>query len=109
MSRRVVTSSSSMTTTWGRYSGVLSETLKGREGGIVGAGVKLTFDGNWVENDVVVSAEEYNKAAYNANIAYSSIFDASFIKLREVRLGFTFPKLGNTAIKDLNIAIVAVY
>jgi hypothetical protein len=80
--------------------------LKGREGGIVGNGVKQLSDGSWVENDVVVSAEEYNKAAYNSNIAYSSIFDASFIKLREVRFSYTFPTLGNTAIKDLTIAIV---
>ena len=29
----------SMTTTWGRYAGVLEETMIGREGGIVGVGV----------------------------------------------------------------------
>lgn len=96
----------SMTTTWGRYSGVLEETLKGREGGIVGDGVKQDSDGNWVENDVVVSAEEYNKAAYTSNVAYPSVFDASFVKLREVRLGYTFTNLGKTAIKDLTIAFV---
>ncbi len=96
----------SMTTTWGRYSGVLKETLIGREGGIVGNGVKQLPNGTWVENDIVVSAEEYNKAAYSSNVAYSSIFDASFIKLREVRLGYTFPKLGNTGIKDLTLAVV---
>lgn len=96
----------SMTTTWGRYSGVLKETLKGREGGIIGVGVKQATDGTWLPNDVVVSAEEYNKAAYNSSIAYSSIFDATYVKLREVRLGFTFPTLGKTAIKDLTFAIV---
>jgi len=96
----------SMTTTWGRYSGVLKETLIGREGGIIGDGVKQLPNGTWIENDIVVSAEEYNKAAYNANVAYSSIFDASFIKLREVRLGYTFQKLGNTGIKDLTFALV---
>ncbi|HOZ16174.1 MAG TPA: hypothetical protein PK784_15455, partial [Tenuifilaceae bacterium] len=29
-----------------------------------------------------------------------------FIKLREVRLGYTFQKLGNTGIKDLTFALV---
>ena len=96
----------SMTTTWGRYSGVLEETLIGREGGIIGKGVKPGSNGVWVENDIVVSAEEYNKAAYISNVAYSSIFDASFIKLREVRVGFTIPNVGNTALKDLSFAIV---
>jgi len=95
-----------MTTTWGRYSGVLEETLIGREGGIIGKGVKPGSNGVWVENDIVVSAEEYNKAAYISNVAYSSIFDASFIKLREVRVGFTIPNVGNTALKDLSFAIV---
>ncbi len=37
----------SMTTTWGRYAGVLEETLIGREGGIVGVGVKAVDDGRW--------------------------------------------------------------
>lgn len=96
----------SMTTTWGRYSGVLKETLIGREGGIVGVGVKPDGQGRYVENDVVVSAEEFNKAAYNNNIAYSSIFDASFIKLREVRLGYTFPKIGKSSIRDVSFSIV---
>ncbi len=96
----------SMTTTWGRYSGVLKETLKGREGGIVGVGVMPDGQGRWVENNVVVSAEEFNKAAYNNNIAFPSIFDASFVKLREVQLGYTFPKIGKTSIRDVSISIV---
>lgn len=96
----------SMTTTWGRYAGVLKETLKGREGGIIGVGAMQNEDGEWVPNDVVVTAEEYNKAAYNNNIAFSSVFDASFVKLREVRLGYTFPKVGKTAIRDLSFNFV---
>ena len=95
-----------MTTTWGRYAGVLEETLLGREDGIVGDGVKQAPDGSWVTNDVVVSAEEYNKAAFNNNIAYPSVFDASFVKLREVKLGYTFPKIGNLPIHDLSISFV---
>lgn len=96
----------SMTTTWGRYAGVLEETVIGREGGIVGDGVKELADGSFVKNDVVVSAEDFNKNAYSNDIGYSSVFDASFIKLREVRLGYTFKRIGNTAIKDVNVSVV---
>jgi len=96
----------SMTTTWGRYAGVLKETLIGREGGIVGVGEMLNENGEWVANNVVVTAEEYNKAAYNNNIAYSSIFDASFVKLREVRIGYTIPRLGNSNVKNVSFSIV---
>ncbi len=101
----------SMTTTWGRYAGVLKETLIGREGGIVGDGVKevLNADGDvvdYVKNDVVANAENFNKAAYVSDIAYSSVFDASYVKLREVKLGYTFNKTGKTLLRDLNISLV---
>lgn len=94
----------SMTSTWGRYAGILEETLIGREGGIVGTGVKLAADGSYVPNDEVVTAEEYNKAAYSNSIGSTSVFDASYVKLREVRFGYTFGKLG--PLKDLNVSFV---
>ena len=94
----------SMTTTWGRYAGILEETLIGREGGIVGTGVKQTSEGTFVPNDVVVTAEEYNKAAFVNSVASTSVFDASFVKLREVRVGYTFTKIGT--IRDLNVSVV---
>ena len=99
----------SMTTTWGRYSGVLDETLNGREGGIVGDGVKEVKDANgnvtgYTKNDVVVTAEAYNHAAFSNTIQGGSVFDASYIKLREIRLAYTF-KFSKT-IKELSIAII---
>ncbi|MCK9399699.1 MAG: SusC/RagA family TonB-linked outer membrane protein [Bacteroidales bacterium] len=99
-----------MTNAWGRYAGAIEETLIGREGGIVGIGVKEVedADGNitYVPNDVVVTAEEYNHAAFTNSIPAGSIFDASYVKLREVRLGYTFKNLGNFPIKGINISIV---
>ena len=99
----------SMTTTWGRYSGVLDETLLGREGGIVGIGVKEVKDATgkvtgYVPNDVVVTAEAYNHGAFQNTIQAGSVFDASYIKLREVRLAYTFKF--TKAIKELSIALV---
>lgn len=96
----------SMTTTWGRYAGVLEETLLGREDGIVGIGTKELADGTFVPNDIVVTSEEYNKAVFQNSIAYPSVFDASYIKLREVTLGYTFSKIGNLPIRNLNISLV---
>jgi TonB-linked SusC/RagA family outer membrane protein len=99
-----------MTNAWGRYAGALDETLIGREGGIVGIGVKEVTDGDgnitYVPNDVVVTAEEYNHAAFTNSIPAGSIYDASYIKLREVRLGYTFKNLGNFFIKGINISVI---
>jgi TonB-linked SusC/RagA family outer membrane protein len=100
----------SMTTTWGRYAGLLEETLIGREGGIVGEGVKEVENGDgtvsYVPNDVVVTAENYNKAAFVNSLAYPSVFNADFIKLREVTLGYTFRRIGNTPLRDVKISLV---
>jgi len=97
----------SMTNSWGRYAGVLEETLYGREDGVVGKGTKLADDGvTYVPNDVVVTAEAYNHAAYADGIAQPSVFDASFIKLREVKIGYTFNKLGKLPFRDLSINLI---
>ncbi len=96
----------SMTTTWGRYAGVLSETLEGREGGVVGEGVMLDSDGNYVTNNVVVTAEAFNKAAYSNDIVESAVFDASYVKLRQVTFGYTLHKVGKLPVKDLSFSVV---
>ena len=82
----------SMTTTWGRYAGALEETLIGREGGIVGIGVMPDGEGEYVTNTVVADAEQFNKAAYNNNLQWSSVFDDTYIKLREIKMGYSFRK-----------------
>jgi hypothetical protein len=97
----------SMTTTWGRYAGALEETMIGREGGIVGDGVMSDGEGGYVPNTVVASAEAFNKAAYQSNVAYSSVFDASYIKLREIKFGYTFKNTPKFPVKDLNVSFVA--
>ena len=96
----------SMTTTWGRYAGALKETLIGREGGIVGVGVMSDGNGGYKTNTVVAGAEVFNKTAYADNLAYSSVFDASYVKLREIKFGYTFKNSIKLPIKDLNISLV---
>lgn len=101
----------SMTTTWGRYSGVLEETLLGRETGLVGDGVKNigTADApEYVTNDIVVRAETYNKAAYANSVAEGSVFDASFVKLRQIMVGFDLPNkwFSKTIFQGASISLV---
>lgn len=97
----------------GRYSGVLAETLEGREDGLIGKGVKVTGTGSdgkptYAPNDIKVSAEYYNHI-YSTNSAGEAVFDASYLKLREVSLSYTLPNkwLGSKSpIRDLSISVV---
>ncbi|MFN8295545.1 MAG: SusC/RagA family TonB-linked outer membrane protein [Chitinophagales bacterium] len=103
----------SMTYIFGRQSGVLEETLIGRETGLVADGVKnIGTDNNpqYVPNDVVVSAFEYNRAAFNATgITEGGVFDASYIKWRQLTVGYDVPKKAfkSTKLESLGFAIVA--
>ena len=97
-----------MSTTWGRYAGVLSETLYGREGGIVGDGVMSDGAGGYVPNNVVVTAEAFNKAGYSNSIVESSVFDASYIKLRQMMLSYELPNklLSKTKLDGISVSLV---
>jgi len=95
----------SMSYMWGRYAGTLEESLIGRETGIVGNGVLA--DGS--PNNVVVSAKSFNQFAYNySNFTESGIFDASYVKLRQITLGYRLPKkwLQGTFIQDFKVSVV---
>jgi hypothetical protein len=84
------------TTNWfGEYSGVLQETIRGRENdtcdpGIVVSGILPdgSVNGDGV-NDVKLCPEDYFHRNFGNHEA--GIDDASYIKLREVRLGFALP------------------
>lgn len=100
-------------TNYSLYSnGLHKNTLQGREndakGGIIGQGVMLK-DGQYVPNSVEVTAQEYWQGIANNNIAEEFIYDASFIKLRELSFGYNFPAtLLNKlkVVKGLNISLV---
>ncbi|MBK6263461.1 SusC/RagA family TonB-linked outer membrane protein [Marivirga sp. S37H4] len=98
----------SMTNAWGRYAGILEETLKGRENGIVGEGVIEVSEGVYEENNVVVPALNYNHAAFGNNIAAGSVFDASYVKLRQITLGYSLPKawIQNTPFRGVQVSAV---
>lgn len=63
-------------------------------GGIymVAPGVVKNSDGSYSSNTTLVTVEAYNKEYYRMANVETNSFDASFIKLREVRLEYNLPK-----------------
>ncbi len=100
----------SQTINIGRYTGVLAETVAGREDGIIGDGVKnagTAESPEYVPNDVSVSSEQYHHSFYGLYNNEAGIFDGTYVKLREARLGYTIPNdiLKNLPFRDINVAI----
>ena len=103
-------------TTWiGRNAGQLQGTAVGRENGLVGEGVIATAtdeNGNITvvrPNDVVVPARDWNYQYFRReNNVEAAAWDASFTKLREVKLGYTFPNtlFGKTPFRDVRLSVV---
>ncbi|MCF0073626.1 SusC/RagA family TonB-linked outer membrane protein [Dyadobacter sp. CY261] len=95
----------------GRYTGVLEETTMGREDGIVGQGVVnigTAAAPEYVANEKRISSEEYHHKYYLLTNNENTIFDASYVKLREVKLtyvltGQVFKKL---PFRDIAISVV---
>ncbi|MFD2571201.1 SusC/RagA family TonB-linked outer membrane protein [Spirosoma soli] len=95
----------------GRYTGVLKETTVGREDGIVGQGVVnigTAAEPNYVPNTKRISSEEWHHKYYLLTNNEATIFDGSFVKLREVRLTYTLPgKVFNRLpFRDITISAV---
>lgn len=99
----------SMTSRYGRRSGVLIETLEGRENspddGLVVEGVQLV-DGVYVPNTTETTAQLYHRGL--SGITEAATYDASFVKLREVRLGYDVPRAltRRMGVEGLNVALV---
>ncbi|MBB6328954.1 TonB-linked SusC/RagA family outer membrane protein [Algoriphagus iocasae] len=87
--------------------GKLTHTLKGREDGfIVGEGVVDNGDGTFSPNTTEVNLASYYADYYRRANVESNSFDASFVKLREVRLEYAVPArfLQKTSINQASIA-----
>jgi TonB-linked SusC/RagA family outer membrane protein len=75
----------------GTYSGVLASTLRGREidwndPGVLVDGIDVATG---QPNTIRVTAERYFQSLFG--VITPAVFDASYVKLREVRLGFDLP------------------
>lgn len=99
----------------GMYSGILPETAANgiRENGVVADGVTgdVSFhsDGtytvsNTAENTRRVTAQAWARNHYNGPTAFD-IFDATYIKLRELSLGYDFELSDRSPVKQLGVSL----
>jgi hypothetical protein len=109
----------SMTNRYGVRSGVLQMSTKGRElydengvplspsegGGLIVPGVKVVGT-DTIPNDIRVSAQDYWRGL--SGIAEPFTYDASFVKLREVRLGYQVPQRFTDMLRmsQMNVALI---
>jgi TonB-linked SusC/RagA family outer membrane protein len=98
----------SQTINVGRYTGVLKETTLGRETGVVGEGVVNTGTADnpvYTPNTKNITSEEYHHKYYLLTNNENTIFDASYVKLREVK--FTY-MISGKVMKKLPFRDIAV-
>jgi len=92
-------------------SGVLENTLVGRETGVIGDGiVNVGTPENpvWVENTTAISAESFYNQFFDRDNEANALWDASYLKLRELSLGYSFPapKLERLGLSTLRLSLV---
>ncbi|WP_339835423.1 SusC/RagA family TonB-linked outer membrane protein [uncultured Maribacter sp.] len=86
----------SRTKALGNVGGQLAETTFRPESGIVPEGVVNTgtkANPVYTPNTVAVSAESYYRQFYDRNHEENNTYDASFLKLRQLSIGYTFDNL----------------
>ena len=91
-----------------RSTGLAIETLEGREGSFIDEGVLEVEEGTYVTNNVPVQSMEDFWAHYSAiSNTEGNVFDASYIKLREVRLSYSLPEslLNNSPISQVRVGV----
>lgn len=113
---------------WGLYSGLLAETAADgiREKGAALEGVKVSVDANGdieynddgspkattVKNDVVLNAFQIfqDNGPYVSGATRDAVFDASYVKLREIKASYTIPakvfKDSKFPFKEVSVAFV---
>jgi len=99
----------SYTNMYGKYSGLLAETAENgiRENGVPVSGVVKQADGSYAPYAVNVPAKTYYQANFgrNNNVHSANIYDASYIYLREVTLGYQLPQAWSDKINSDNITL----
>lgn len=97
----------SRTRALGNVGGQLAETAYRPENGIIAQGININ---SGLPNTVAVTAESYYRQFYDRNHEENNIYDASFLKLRQFSVGYTFNlKEGFLGLKqgaDLNLSII---
>jgi TonB-linked SusC/RagA family outer membrane protein len=120
----------SETQTVGREGGIITETLEGRENGyypqasvnsdptlsnapvgtyVIGQGVVQNTDGTFSVNTRRVLPRQWHTAwTGGRSIAEGAVYDASFVKLRELQIGYMFPDklFGRTPFRNVSLSLV---
>lgn len=110
----------SETQTVGREGGIITETLEGRAdgydiskpgNGVIGQGVVFSngTSGTISPNAKKVTAREWHTAwTGGRSIAEGVMYDASFVKLRELQIGYTIPDkvFGKIPVRGVTISLV---
>jgi TonB-linked SusC/RagA family outer membrane protein len=83
----------SRTLALGAVGGQLAETANRPDGGIVANGLINTgssINPTYVQNTTAVSAESYYRQFYDRNHEENNVYDASYLKLRQFSVGYSF-------------------
>jgi hypothetical protein len=93
-----------------RSGGLAKETLLNRENILIDKGVILDASGKYVANTVPVQSMQdfWGQFGSNASATEAAIFDASYVKLREVALSYSLPASwlgGQKLIKGLSFGL----
>lgn len=84
----------SRTRALGSTSGVLKETLEGRDTGIIGQGIVnqgTAESPQYVPNATMVSASSYYNNFFDRGNEASALYDASYLKLRQLSIYYSLP------------------
>ncbi len=109
----------SLSNFWGQYSGLLAETAATNDKGMnvrddvsAGGGVHVKgVNANGEPIDTYVNGYDYYHQFGNNGIAEASIFDATFVKMREINLGYNVPvrkiPFLNGKVRSASVSLVA--
>jgi len=92
----------------GNTSGVLKETLIGRENGVIGYGVMNIGDAQspeYVPNTTSVPASQFYNNFYDRGNEASALYDASYLKLRQLSIYYQLPDRLSKSIGFQNLKI----
>lgn len=92
-----------------RNSGLAKETLEHRGEKFVPSGVVENADGTFSENTTEVTAQQYWKDVSKTANTEGNIFDASYIKFRELTFSYQLPQtlLANSIFKEVSVGVEA--
>ena len=89
--------------------GHLNESLMGREEGfIIGDGVVQNADGSYSPNTTKVEVPAYYSEYYRRANVEANLFDATWVKLREISFGYKLPSsiLSKTPFRSASLSLV---